>query len=288
MAPTTLRTAFLATAIAALAAGCGGGSGDRATTPTTAPGVAPERPTGTVDELVTIDGGRLHLRCVGEGATTVVLVAGWQQGGESWGAIEGPLTEHTRVCSYARFGTGTSDAPPATQTFATQAADLHELLGVAGEPGPYVLVGHSFGGAEAVTFAAAHPGEVAGLVLVDASPTTWPEVACSVPAYAGGCAVMHDPALDTEHLDVFPAFAEVAAIRSLADLPMTVVTAAHRSSEGLTPEELVRLDTAWAEGEARWAELSTRSSVVTIEDTGHDIHVDQPQAVLDEIVALLP
>jgi hypothetical protein len=80
----------------------------------------------------------------------------------------------------------------------------------------------------------------------------------------------------------------VAAITTLDDLPMTVVTAAHRSSEGLTAEELARLDQAWAEGEARWAALSTRSSVVTVEDTGHDIHVDQPHALLAEIVELLP
>ena len=70
-----------------------------------------------------------------------------------------------------------------TQTFETQAPDLHALARQAGEPGPYVVVGHSFGGAEAVTFTSQYPDEVTGLMLVDASPTTWPTTACSVAAY---------------------------------------------------------------------------------------------------------
>ena len=137
-------------------------------------------------------------------------------------------------------------------------------------------------------FAARYPGEVAGLVLVDASPAGWPEVVCSVPAYAGGCAVMHDPALDPERLDVLPAFEAVAAIRSLGELPMAVVTAAHRTDPSLDAAELARLDAEWSEGVERWAALSSSSTVVTVDDTGHDIHVEHPELVAGEITRLLP
>ncbi|HEY5839986.1 MAG TPA: alpha/beta fold hydrolase, partial [Mycobacterium sp.] len=78
------------------------------------------------------------------------------------------------------LGDGASDAPPAPQTFATQAADLHALLQSVGEPGPYVIVGHSFGGAEAVTFASMLPDEVHGLLLLDTSPPTWNTAICAV------------------------------------------------------------------------------------------------------------
>ena len=47
-----------------------------------------ERPDGLVDELVAVDSGRMHLRCVGSGDTTVLLIAGWGDGGESWSAVE--------------------------------------------------------------------------------------------------------------------------------------------------------------------------------------------------------
>jgi pimeloyl-ACP methyl ester carboxylesterase len=149
-----------------------------------------------------------------------------------------------------------------------------------------VLVGHSFGGSEAVTFASKYPAEVRGVMLVDSSPTTWPDTVCSVPAFAGGCELMRNPA-QGERLDVFPAFAAVAEISSLEDLPMTVMAAEHRASGGLTPEELDRLDTLWREGTERWATLSSASRVVTVTDTGHAIQDDQPAIFIDELVKLI-
>ena len=190
------------------------------------------------------------------------------------------------MCAYDRFGTGASDEAAEPQTFDTQVADLHELLDEVGEPGPYVVVGHSFGGAEAVTFASAHPDEVVGLMLVDASPTTWPDAVCSVPAYAGGCALMRNPARG-ERLDVFPAFQALRSITSLGDLPMTILSASHRSSDGLTPDEAERLDTLWTEGTERWAGLSSASRVLTV-DTGHNIHAEQPALFIEELSKLVP
>lgn len=298
MKTTTTLTALLVTAVTVMTSACGGS--DRqdpvAITPSTTTTTTVERPDTPRDELVAIDHGRMHLRCVGSGPTTVLLIAGWGDGGESWEAIEPAIAGRARVCSYARFGTGTSDPQPTTQTFATQAADLHALLEAAGEPGPYVVLGHSFGGAESVTFAAEHPDEVVGLMLIDASPTTWPETTCSVPDDGSeaarnlqlGCVVMKDPTLDPERLDAFAAFAEVAAITSLGDLPMTVMTAARRTLPGLSQAEVDRLTTVWDAGVAQWAALSTASSVVIVEDTGHHIQLDQPELVIDQVVALLP
>jgi hypothetical protein len=97
---------------------------------------------------------------------------------------------------------------------------------------------------------------------------------------------MRDPSRG-ERLDVFPAFEGVADITSLGDLPMSILTAAHRSPDGLTPEERTQLDTLWADGAERWAELSTMSSVVTV-DTGHNIHAEQPALFIEELSKLLP
>ena len=131
--------------------------------------------------------------------------------------------------------TGTSDPPPATQNFHTQAIDLHSMLKSIGEPGPYVLVGHSYGGPEAVTFVSLFPADVTGLVLLDASPARWHEAICAVSDdgshaardFHDQCANESDPGANPERLGAPAAFTAVAAIDSLGALPMIVVTAAN-------------------------------------------------------------
>lgn len=290
---TSASIAALVAAITLSTAACGNSDGSDASaaaTPTTPATTSPvvERPTRGVDAMVRVEHGRMHIRCAGTGDTTVVLIAGWDGGDGSWDAIRPSVSQHARVCSYAKFGTGGSDPASTTQTFASQAADLHALLAAADEPGPYVVVGHSFGGSVAVMFASTYPDEVTGLLLLDASPTGWPATVCSVPAYRAACDLMHDPAEDAERLDVFRAFDEVAHITSLGDLPMTVMTGAHRDDTGLSADELTRLDSVWADGQAHWASLSSASTIVTVEHTGHHIEIDQPQRVVDELLNLLP
>jgi pimeloyl-ACP methyl ester carboxylesterase len=239
----------------------------------------------------------MHIRCIGEGTTTVVLIPGFNGGAEGWATVETAVAPRARVCSYERPGTGTSDPPTADETFTTQATDLHALLETVGEPGPYVVVGHSFGGAEAVTFASLFADEVTGIVLVDASPTSWPDAICAVPDDGTDaaamlrtlCTVAFTPAGNSERLAVVAAFAQVAGITSLGSVPIAVVTAAVRElPAGLADSEVTRLNQAWNQGQQAWAALSTASHVVTVDHTGHHIEIDQPGVVIDEITHLLP
>jgi pimeloyl-ACP methyl ester carboxylesterase len=261
-------------------------------------GTGPERnarPTTPVDGMVTVDGARMHVRCSGSGPGTVVLIAGFETPGDTWNAVAPTLAERTRVCIHDRFGTGTSDPAPSSQTFTSQADDLHAALTSLGEPGPYLVVGHSFGGSAAVAFANEHRSEVTGLVLVDASPANWPTVLCAVPddgtlgpvGYQQLCTSISTPTNNAEHLDGVVAFNEVAAIRSLADLPMTVTTATHHPW-GLATAENARLDAAWSAGQAHWLSLSVQAHLIPIDNTGHNIHLDRPGAIVEQILHLLP
>jgi pimeloyl-ACP methyl ester carboxylesterase len=248
------------------------------------------------DRLVDVDGARLHVRCVGRGDTTVLLIAGFESGDDNWGKVQPDLEARARVCSYARAGTGTSDPATSTQTFATQATILRNLLAKVGESGPYVVVGHSFGGAEAITFASLFADEVAGVVLIDASPTTWPTELCAIAddgsetasLFRANCTGWADPTGNREHLDVFAAFAEVDRIGSLGSLPIAVITAAARQFAGLSATELARLTRAWDQGQQRWTALSPAARLVSVEDTSHHIELDRPDVVIKAIVELLP
>ena len=58
---------------------------------------------------------------------------------------------------------------PLPRTFAQINLELHDALKKLGENGPYVLVGHSYGGPVIRNFTAAYPRDVVGLVFVDAA-----------------------------------------------------------------------------------------------------------------------
>ncbi|HEV7649084.1 MAG TPA: alpha/beta hydrolase [Actinophytocola sp.] len=129
-----------------------------------------------------VGGYRLHLNCSGSGSPTVVLQSGLGETSPFWSWITPAVGRVTRVCAYDRAGQGWSDDAPHPQDGLQVAADLHTLLGRAGEHGPYVLVGHSTGGTYALTYAARYPADVAGMVLLDsASPYQF----TALPEYPG-------------------------------------------------------------------------------------------------------
>jgi pimeloyl-ACP methyl ester carboxylesterase len=96
--------------------------------------------------------------------------------GHGWAEIQRYLAQHTTVVLYDRAGLGWSDPGP-WPTGKQMVDDLHALLGAAGIPAPYVLVGHSVGGLLVRLYARRYPEQVAGLVLVDSShPDQWREL----------------------------------------------------------------------------------------------------------------
>ncbi|MFL5383956.1 MAG: alpha/beta fold hydrolase [Longimicrobiaceae bacterium] len=117
--------------------------------------------------LVDVGGYRLHLHCTGRGAPAVVLLPGSGDFSFDWSLAQPGIARSTRVCAYDRAGSAWSDPGPTPRTMQQEAHELHLLLQRAGVRPPYLLVGHSYGGLVARVYAAAHPGEVAGVVLVD-------------------------------------------------------------------------------------------------------------------------
>jgi pimeloyl-ACP methyl ester carboxylesterase len=124
--------------------------------------------------MVDIGTARLHLHESGSGSPTVILEAGIAASSLSWDLVQPDVAQLTRVCSYDRAGLGWSDLNPNPPNLQQIVADLHATLTAAAIPGPYILVGHSFGGLVVRAFAAAYPEESAGLVLVDpVLPAEW-------------------------------------------------------------------------------------------------------------------
>jgi pimeloyl-ACP methyl ester carboxylesterase len=124
--------------------------------------------------LIDVGGFRLHIVALGTRAAVVVFDAALGGSSISWTFVQPPVSEFARAVAYDRAGFGWSDAGPLPRTAGRAADELHVLLARAGEPPPYILVGHSFGGLVMRIFAARYRHDVAGLVLVDpAHPEDW-------------------------------------------------------------------------------------------------------------------
>jgi len=89
---------------------------------------------------------------------------------DPWRGVQPAVAARTRACSYDRAGLGWSDPGPLPRTSRREIRELHRLLANAGETGPYVLVGHSFGGWNALLYARQYRRDITGLVLIDAAP----------------------------------------------------------------------------------------------------------------------
>ena len=120
-------------------------------------------------EMVDVGGYSLHINCVGQGTPIVVLDTGSGGFSAQWVRVQREVSDTTRVCAYDRAGMGWSEMGPEPRDAEQISSELHTLLKGAGIEGPFVLVGHSFGGLYTRTYAARYPDEVAGVVLVDSS-----------------------------------------------------------------------------------------------------------------------
>ncbi|MDR3509963.1 MAG: alpha/beta hydrolase [Caulobacteraceae bacterium] len=99
----------------------------------------------------------------------VLLEAGSFGFSADWAVVQQRLAaQGYRSIAYDRAGLGLSDPGPAPRDGLAIAEDLERLLAVIGEPGPYVLVGHSMAGLHLHLFAGRNRAKVAGAVLVDA------------------------------------------------------------------------------------------------------------------------
>ena len=260
---------------------------------------------------VDIGNGRvIDIECQGTGEPTVVLVSGLGEGADTWGSpadreppdptvLDG-VGAFSRVCAYDRPDTGSGRTTPVPQPTSAQdaAADLEALLTASGEPGPYVLVGHSYGGPIIRMFASAHPDEVAGLVLVDGLSEDLPDGLTPAQQDIFEALNTPPPGSDSEVLDVDATFAELRDSAPPPTVPVIVLTA---DRPQLTPEVIASgglppgvdqafADALWSAQLAAQDELAAKfpgAEHVTATDSTHYIQYDNPELVIDSVRAVV-
>lgn len=274
-----------------------------ATTPTTATGnPVAQAALAPIGESIDIGGRTLFLSCLGEQAPTVLLEAGLGADHTSWDKVQTAVSSFARVCSYDRAGLGYSAATTTPRTSADIVADLHQLLQNAGEEGPYILVGHSFGGLHVRLFAHDYPDEVLGVVLVDAvHEEWWKRAAALLPPAAEDTTALQsfrqfittdyaDPAQTAEGIDIPATAKQLQAAGTLGDKPLLVLVAGRPmlDTTALPADLTTKLNMLLQETlPAELTALSTQSLRITVDESGHNIPQEQPNVIVAAIRTLI-
>lgn len=260
--------------------------------------MAAPAPPGT---LVDVGGYRVHLYCTGAGNPTVMIIGGFSL---AWSLVQPEVARFTRVCTYDPSGTAWSDPGPAHPTCDARVDEIHHLLEAANVPKPYVLAGFSTGALLARLYAKAHPGDVAGMVIVDhaflppkppppplaGGPDSGPTVISTVPVAFG---VEDEPGFDklpqsirdlerwAESISPGRPTAEMAeacfgevGAAGLGDLPLAVVSTANDAP-------------GYAELQAQLLALAGHSRHFIASHSFHSIEISQPEVVIEAIRSVI-
>ena len=261
---------------------------------------------------VEIPGGRhLYLECHGSGSPTVIFESGLRSRGEIWTwsrqgmgtGVFSRVAPVTRACFYDRPGTlapfpyvSLSDPVPMPRSTGEVVADLHALLGAAGVPGPYVMVGASTGGLIVRQYAALYPAEVSGLVLVDAISEAMEGLMRPRQFARYNASYLQSPSEDAgqykdlEAIDFYRSFAEMRPLRRAPRrLPVTVLSANYGFG---TPPGVWRrfgelVNRTWKRSQLYLAKLHPRTKRVVIFGSGHQIHVNRPAVVARYVLGMV-
>ena len=122
-------------------------------------------------KIVDVGGFDMHVLAEGPtGGPAVVWFPGGHSGGLGFYDQHRAVRDQVRSILVDRPGTGWSDTGPFPRTTAREADEVVRALEAAGETGPFIWAGHSFGGLLAANIARRYPDQTAAVVLLDPTP----------------------------------------------------------------------------------------------------------------------
>ena len=231
------------------------------------------------DARVDIGGSQLYCKVLGENTDGPVIVfnSGYGVPTRRWNSIKAEVSSFSKLLIYDRAGLGRSTVDSRPRHSLQNVENLRSLLQKKEVKPPYLLVGHSFGGLNVRLYASMYPEEVAGLILLDACHEDQNKL----------MAAELSPEMQADYYGQFGAegtlaefeesLEQVGEYKTLGDMPLTVVTG------GNQPDHTAESWEQWMSFQKDLAALSSNSRHVILEDAGHAVHIDNPEAVILEI-----
>ena len=237
----------------------------------------------SAQEMVNVDGRNVRIRAEGTGSPAVIFESGFGSDGvNSWTSIFPDVAKMTRAFAYDRAGLGKSDPVAAPRTYNAIASELHAVLQSRKIAPPYILVGHSYGGALVRAFYGLYPSEVSGIVFVD--PMTESLINENKGTVALQEATMGNAPpgvraewdfLKTESLHDFPLLSAVPK----PNVPMALLVSRINRPEGWAKAVMAQY--------GPWIRDREDSSMIVTANSSHYIHRDQPELVIGAIRSML-
>ena len=259
------------------------------------------------------DAFRLYMHCEGEGKTPIIIEAGIGDTLANWIPIQKKLSEHTKVCVYDRAGNGLSNPGPGPRTVSQITYELYTLLEKQKLEGPFILMGHSFGGYVAQFFARAFPEKTAGVIMVDSSHPDQIERLADLdkmkdkPKQNIGGYKFEDLDLLTKEqrywkhlnaqrksvwtqMDELKSFKDSAVElkqidQSFPNIPLAIL------SRGLTQLPTIdgkkSMESEWQEMQKDLTSLSNKSWQVIAKNSGHSIHQEAPEVIIENTIKMI-
>ncbi len=249
---------------------------------------------------IEVEGRQVFIRCNPGTGPTVMIYAGLGETSGHWLAVMDGLADEFSLCAFDRPGYGGSEPGPLPRTPSANAATLHELRSAAGFEGPFVLVGHSLGGLNALAYWVEHPSELAGMILLDPPPRAWLEqrrfpglwemavsageelqAASEIARAASSPEAPQLAAMASEHRSMMEFGAATMAVDSFCDLPLLVIASARPNP--VFGDSAETYQQFWVEENRRLAARSSRGRVEVLNGVGHNMNQEAPELVVSLI-----
>ena len=223
---------------------------------------------------VAIEGRAMRMLVGGSGESTVVFENGLGPPLEMWGKVQPYVSRFARTVTYDRAGVGLSENGPSPRDGRQITGELRYALRAAGLPPPYVLVGASLGGLYIRVFAGTYPEDVSGMVLVDPTHDAEGFARSLHPELA----VVRETTEQARRSRIPPGV-PLVLIDAVGLREVPFATSAIRQLRAKQRPEIDAESRAYK----LWLDTIPGARLVTTDQSGHNVPIDQPQLVVETI-----